>query len=254
MSCSTKEGPRVFIEFAEAMTGEKITQAEWHEIRSRAAAAGADVSRSRVSREENMDAARRLSTSLLDSSYVTREELDDYLMSTEDLVHFAGESSNTRGTIAAVEFLSANGVKETLADIRSEASSVEGKDSSFESGSGTSLLSQTPLEYADKEWAGKVVWANVSADERESFAWAMDSFVLGQVAPSLGDSEDYESYPDPDAAATAARILNSFPLETDNKTVVDAFEKSWLSDYMFADDGEPFSDALWEEWKANGPE
>lgn len=125
MSCQTKPGPAAFCVFIEATTGERISQQDWHDVRRLAAAEGMDTSRRHASTEDintvleelahDVDAARH-SQPLPDAEafYRTYDTMDQQGIAEAAL---DGEVV-TEGTLSVVQYLSAHGVKDTLAKVR----------------------------------------------------------------------------------------------------------------------------------------
>lgn len=61
MSCSKAHGPQAFVRYVKDMTGETITQQDWHDVRKIAGAQGADMGRGHVSAAEAIASLQALS-------------------------------------------------------------------------------------------------------------------------------------------------------------------------------------------------
>ena len=117
MSCSKQAGVAPYLHVIEANTGEKITQSEWHAIKTLAKESGSEkLSRARVSEDEAIAALDELqwSTGYFDSN------ISAFLAAALDI----RAANVTKGTVAAINYLSENGVEETLSHIRGENKDV----------------------------------------------------------------------------------------------------------------------------------
>lgn len=124
MACSKQAGVAPFLHVIEAATGEKVTQSEWHAIRVLAAeASGEDLSRARVSENEAIYALYYLQwlNAKLIKGDEEMERNHDAAVLAAALDIRAATTNVTKGTIATINYLSENGVGETLSLIRGEA-------------------------------------------------------------------------------------------------------------------------------------
>ena len=127
MACSKQAGVAPFLHVIEAATGEKVTQSEWHAIRVLAAeASGEDLSRARVSENEAIYALYYLQwlNAKLIKGDEEMERNHDAAVLAAALDIRAATTNVTKGTVAAINYLSENGVEETLSRIRGENKDV----------------------------------------------------------------------------------------------------------------------------------
>lgn len=121
MSCSKQAGPAAYLKFIEDATGERVSQAEWHEIRRLAAQHEGGLSRSRATDEDAMEAAQSLAASLYEERGVEWGPADDiaaFDSKADDLFSAVGDAKNTEGTVAAIRYLADKGAGDVLAQAR----------------------------------------------------------------------------------------------------------------------------------------
>ena len=234
MACSKQAGVAPFLHVIEAATGEKVTQSEWHAIRVLAAeASGEDLSRARVSENEAIYALHYLqwlNAKLIKGDEEMERNHDDAVIAAALDIRAANV---TQGTIATINYLSKNGVGETLSLIRGEA----------------------PAEYAHNDWANDVYWPNVKPEERKAFAWAVSSPTLRFYLPATDEDGMEKDYADIDAASEVAHAFQSLPLDASDNDVISALSDSQLREYFYLaeDGGSHPAVKLWEYWKTSGP-
>lgn len=123
MSCHSQHGPQTYLKFIEEATGERITQSDWHAIRQLAATeAGGKLSRAVADPDDSHDAAMELAACINYEQGITfgldgdGDRVEDYRA--DELVKAVASVKNTTGTIAAINYIAAHGVKETLTRAR----------------------------------------------------------------------------------------------------------------------------------------
>lgn len=137
MSCSKQDGPQVYLSAIEEVTGEKISQTEWHAIRALAAEdSGEKLSRGNVETDIALEAGELLADALKEyewqSNRVTEYGEYGYVVSERDdapedpvvTEEFRDSMStklafvkNTKGTADAIYYLAENGIRETFSKI-----------------------------------------------------------------------------------------------------------------------------------------
>lgn len=155
MACSTRPGPQAYLTFIEEVTGHKITQAEWHEMREmaqedairaeyqRLQAEAADdsdlvygtasmldeargnvgsvLTRQRVDRDRAEAAADLIADRVLRDLPATEsgDEAEEFRANAKERMQFAtSENDVTAGTIATVEGIARRGVRLSVSEAR----------------------------------------------------------------------------------------------------------------------------------------
>jgi len=113
MACSTKKGPRAFLNFIKETTGEDVSQAEWHAIKKFAALDSYSPSRAVINSVAVKATVDELSASL---QPYTQAKIDARATLVKELE--SEDCKVTQGTQAVVLYLAEYGVKDTLARIR----------------------------------------------------------------------------------------------------------------------------------------
>jgi len=148
MSCSKQSGPQVYLSAIEEVTGEKISQTEWHAIRALAAEdSGEKLSRANVDPEIAAEAGQLLAAALQNYEWQANRvteyseygwEVSERDTAPEDpIVTPEFEDSlntklaavkNTKGTTDAIYYLAENGIRETFSKIgKTPAAEIDSK-------------------------------------------------------------------------------------------------------------------------------
>ena len=134
MACSSKPGVKPFLDYIEAVTGEKVTQADWHDIREMAA--------KEYGIEGKLPKKIASEYVVISQFQSLNDELEHYENCYEayDDAWLAVQGKPvTEGTLLALNYLSQNGVDATLAKVRLARSAkkhaVTGKDGNYDANS-----------------------------------------------------------------------------------------------------------------------
>lgn len=126
MSCHQQHGTRAYIDLIEAATGERITQADWHQLRIAAAeTTGRSLTRSRADVDAKAEAMKMLDEAILIEADVDFERLTVIHVARVSPEQMLDGVTVTSGTVAVVEYLARNGVRRSLAKAR-QASAPNG--------------------------------------------------------------------------------------------------------------------------------
>lgn len=115
MACSNRPGPAAYRTYIEQMSGQKITQQEWHDLRKLAELDGRGVSRSRVTPEEALYSAAKLGGQLRLEFGKNPETVNEQDVAFNEMAAKLNATSVTESTTNVVRFLSDRGVKDSLA-------------------------------------------------------------------------------------------------------------------------------------------
>jgi hypothetical protein len=143
MACSTRPGPAAFRTFIDETTGLNITQDCWHELRQRAADAGYPVGKRTLPAEDN---TARIEALIADLNIQRAEDADDLRAALAD-------TENTEATLSVIDYLTDNGVENTLNDIYGDS-----PNSKYEWEEGTITLPSAavaPMKKALRDHANK---------------------------------------------------------------------------------------------------
>lgn len=123
MSCSKQPGAKAFIGFVEVVTGETITQQDWHDVRKLAETDGYRMGRSRLTPKEAGRALRDIKVRILgESNEPTNSPSEvayaDAMGQVTRGLDGATKAKVSQGTESGIRYLANNGVSETLAKVR----------------------------------------------------------------------------------------------------------------------------------------
>lgn len=107
MACSTRPGPAAFVTFIEDMTGDRLTQRDWHDLRQMAEADGHPMGKRTLSDAENAARIDALATSL------NMQDADD----ADDLKAALNGVGNTEATLSVIDYMAKHGVGDTIAKV-----------------------------------------------------------------------------------------------------------------------------------------
>lgn len=107
MACSTRPGPAAFCTFIEDMTGDRLTQRDWHDLRKLAEADGYPMGKKALSEDENAARIDALAASL------NMQDADDV----DDLKAALAGVENTEATLSVIDYMAKNGVEDTIAKV-----------------------------------------------------------------------------------------------------------------------------------------
>lgn len=114
MACHNRPGPAAYRHYIEQVTGQRITQQEWHDLRELAALEGRSTARSRVTPEEALYAASYLGGNLRLEFGNDPDTLEGRQQAFDDMAEKLNATNVTAGTVSIVRYLADYGVKDSL--------------------------------------------------------------------------------------------------------------------------------------------
>lgn len=124
MACNTRPGVAPYLKFLEEVTGEKISQGDWHYLRQHVEdKTGKPMSRERV----NVDTARAVASRLSGAIYLDQgvdygheDTISTYHESFDKMSESLDDGEVTVGTVAVLDFLAENGPSDILTEVREQ--------------------------------------------------------------------------------------------------------------------------------------
>lgn len=116
MACSSKPGVKPFLDYIETATGQKITQADWHDIRELTAQEYGIEGKLPQNLVKKSDVITLLLH--LDVDFCNQEDYEDNGEAYDDAWSAVQGKPVTQGTVMALGYLRDNGIEDTLAQVR----------------------------------------------------------------------------------------------------------------------------------------